>query len=110
MERKFEYFERQSIDLLGYEMKQVLLLHANTLNADYFDELVRMMKGRGYKFITLEESLKDKAYTLPDTFIGAAGITWLHRWAITRGVANDFFRGEPKTPDWVLKLAGVASE
>lgn len=110
MERKFEYFERQSIALLGYEMKHVLLLHANAINADHFDDLVRMMKKRGYKFITLEEALKDKAYALPDTFTGAAGITWLHRWALTRGVAKDFFRGEPTTPDFVLKLAGVASE
>ncbi len=110
MERKFEYFEQQSLALVGYEMKQVLLVHANTINADYFDDLVQMMKRRGYKFITLEEALKDKAYALPDTFTGAAGITWLHRWAITRGVANDFFRGEPTTPDFVLKLAGVASE
>ena len=110
MERKFEYFERQSLALLGYEMKHVLLLHANPLNADHFDDLVRMMKRRGYRFITLEEALKDKAYALPDTFTGAAGLTWLHRWAITRGVSKNFFQGEPRTPDFVLKLAGVASE
>jgi peptidoglycan/xylan/chitin deacetylase (PgdA/CDA1 family) len=110
MEKKFEHFERQSLALLGREIKHVLLVHANPLNADYFDELVVMMKKRGYKFIALEDALRDEAYALPDTYTGAAGLTWLHRWALTRGVAKSFFQGEPKTPDWVLKLAGIDSE
>src|SRR5918911_3782492 len=46
MERIFEFFEKLSVDVLGYEVKQVLLLHASELNADHFDDLVRMMKRR----------------------------------------------------------------
>ena len=64
MEQKFAYFEQQSMALFGYEMKQVLLLHANALNADYFDKLARMIKKRGYEFISLDEALTDKAYSL----------------------------------------------
>jgi len=60
------------------------------------------------KFI--DEALKDNAFTSADTFTGAAGISWIHRWAITRGVAKDFFKGEPATPEFVMKLAGVTSE
>ncbi|MCI0490864.1 MAG: polysaccharide deacetylase family protein [Blastocatellia bacterium] len=110
LEKKFEYFEKQSAVLFGYEIKQVLLLHANALNADHFDDLARMMKRRGYAFITLEEALKDEAYRSADTYTGAGGITWLHRWAITKGMKGEFFRGEPATPDFILKLAGVTSE
>ena len=110
MGQKFDYFERQSKALLGYEMRQTLLLHANALNADYFDELALMMKSRGYKFITLDEALADKAYASPDTYAGPGGITWLHRWAITEGVPPDFFKGEPTTPAFVMKEAGVKSE
>ena len=110
MEKKFEYFEKQSAALFSYEIKQVLLLHANALNADHFDDLARMMKRRGYAFITLDEALKDEAYRSPDTYTGAGGITWLHRWAITKGMKGEFFRGEPATPDFILKLAGVTSE
>jgi peptidoglycan/xylan/chitin deacetylase (PgdA/CDA1 family) len=110
MDRKFDYFEKQSVGLFGREIKQVLLLHANALNADYFDELARMMRKRGYKFITIDEALKDEAYRSEDTYTGAGGITWLHRWAITRGVDKGFFKGEPATPGYILKLAGVASE
>lgn len=110
MEKKFAYFEQQSMALFGYEMKQVLLLHANALNADYFDKLARMIKKRGYEFISLDEALTDKAYTSPDTYVGPGGITWIHRWAITAGKGDDFFRGEPRTPAFVMKEAGVAAE
>ena len=110
MEKKFAYFEQQSTALFGYEMKQVLLIHANALNADYFDKLARMIRNRGYEFISLEEALTDKAYSSPDTYAGNEGITWIHRWAITAGKDDDFFRGEPLTPAFVMKEAGVASE
>ncbi len=110
MEQKFAYFEQQSMALFGYEMKQILLIHANALNADYFDKLARMIKKRGYEFIPLDEALTDKAYTSPDTYAGPAGITWIHRWAITAGKDNDFFRGEPRTPAFVMKEAGVTAE
>lgn len=110
MEEKFAYFEQQSTALFGNQMKQVLLIHANALNADYFDKLARMIKKRGYEFISLDEALTDKAYTSPDTYTGPGGITWIHRWAITVGKDNDFFRGEPRTPAFVLKEAEVASE
>ena len=110
MEEKFAYFEQQSLALFGYEMKQVLLLHANSLNADYFDGLARMIKKRGYTFITLDDALKDKAYTSPDSYAGPGGITWIHRWAITAGKDKDFFKGEPRTPAFVMKEAGVRAE
>jgi len=110
MERKIDYWERQSVALFGREVKQILLVHANSINADHFDEMVRMLRKRGYRFITLDEALKDNAFTSADTFTGASGISWIHRWAITRGVAKDFFKGEPTTPEFVMKLAGVTSE
>jgi peptidoglycan/xylan/chitin deacetylase (PgdA/CDA1 family) len=110
MEQKFEYFEKQSVALFGYEMKQVLLLHANALNADHFDELARMIRQRGYRFITLEAALTDKAYTTPDSYAGPAGITWLHRWVISQGAKEKIVPDEPRTPEFVLKLAGVTAE
>ncbi|MGE5412521.1 MAG: polysaccharide deacetylase family protein [Clostridiales bacterium] len=110
MEQKFEYFEKQSVELFGHNIKQILLLHANELNADHFNELAQMIENRGYKFITLSEALKDSAYSSPDTYTGRGGITWLHRWAITRKVNKAFFKGEPMTPAFILKEAGVDEE
>jgi peptidoglycan/xylan/chitin deacetylase (PgdA/CDA1 family) len=85
MERMFEFYERMSRELFGREIAQTLLVHANALNADHFGRIIEMMKRRGYTFVTLDEALRDKAYEHRDTYTGEVGISWLQRWAITRG-------------------------
>ena len=109
MEAKVEYWERQSMRLLGREISHTLLMHANFINSDYLDDLAAMLKRRGYHLVPLEEALKDGAYRLPDTYVGPAGISWLHRWAREKGrefIVSD----EPKVPEFVLKLSGFELE
>ncbi|HKZ43010.1 MAG TPA: hypothetical protein VJ044_18770 [Candidatus Hodarchaeales archaeon] len=109
-ERIVQYFERQSIDLFGYEVKQVLLLHANLLNADYFDDLAQMMRRRGYAFITLDQALQDKAYGSLDTFTGLGGISWLHRWAITRGGKSRVFPDELVITEYAIEQSAKPAQ
>ena len=109
LEAKTGYWERQSAKLFNREIKQILLLHANSINADYFDNLMKMYKKRRYYFVTLEEALKDEAYRLPDTFTGRAGISWLHRWALAKGKGN-LVPDEPRVPKFVMDAAGLKSE
>lgn len=101
MERVFGFFEAWSMEVLGYDPPQVLLLHANELNADYFDELAEAISRRGYQFVSLEEALADPAYQLPDNYTGSRGLSWLHRWAVTQGLK---IREEPREPDWLAEL------
>src|SRR5712692_2085981 len=101
---KVNYFDHQSLKLFDRRIKQILLVHANSINADHFGELIDTLKKRGYRFITLAEALKDPAYASPNTFIGPGGISWLDRWALTRGVPKGFFKDEPRTPEFVMKL------
>ena len=109
MEVKLDYWERQSVKLFGREVSQTLLIHANFINADYFDDLAEMFKRRGYKFVDLETAVRDEAYRNPDTYVGPAGISWLHRWALARG--REFvLPDEPTVPEFVLKLSGFESE
>ena len=54
-----EYYEQQSQLIVGREVRQTLLLHANLLNADAMDRLARMFEKRGYAFITLDRALED---------------------------------------------------
>jgi peptidoglycan/xylan/chitin deacetylase (PgdA/CDA1 family) len=110
MEDYFAYYEQQSVQLFNREIKHVLLLHANELNADTFPALAAMMQKRGYRFITLERALTDAAYRSPDTFTGVGGISWIHRWALTAGKGTDFFRGEPRTPEFVMREADMKVE
>lgn len=103
----FAYYEQQSTALFDREIKQVLLLHANTINSDYLDDLLTMMQERGYRFISLEAALQDEAYASADTYTGNGGISWLHRWALTRGKKGDFFKGEPEAPEFVHEVAAL---
>jgi peptidoglycan-N-acetylglucosamine deacetylase len=85
--------------LTGRAIPQVLLLHANALNAGYFGELARSLVRRGYRFITLEEALRDETYSLPDTYVGRWGISWLHHWEVSAGRPRS---PSPDPPTWLL--------
>ncbi len=85
MDSIFAFYEQFSRNVLGYEPPQILLLHANRLNADRLDRLAAMMRRRGYAFISVDEALKDPAYRHADSYVGSKGVSWLHRWAITDG-------------------------
>ena len=101
MEAVVAYYEEQSARIVGREIAQTLLLHASALNAATFDALATRLQARGYRFISLGEALKDDAYGAPDEYVGPAGITWLHRWAMTKGNGGSTFAGEPAVPKWI---------
>ena len=103
MSETFAFHEELSQQLLQREPAQILLLHANALNAEWFDELVTMMQMRGYGFVSLETALRDPAYDQPDDYVGRLGPSWLQRWAVTQGKA---LRSAPSAPQWVHDLAG----
>jgi peptidoglycan/xylan/chitin deacetylase (PgdA/CDA1 family) len=110
MLNKIDYYERQSQALLGHALPQILLLHANELNAEAYAELIAGIKRRGYRFVTLEDAMRDPAYAREDGYHGRYGPSWLHRWAMAEKKPKDFYTGEPVVPNWVLDLAGVDSE
>jgi peptidoglycan/xylan/chitin deacetylase (PgdA/CDA1 family) len=101
-ETAFGFWEDVAQQLLGRPMRHVLLLHANELNAEQLDRLLQMMKGRGYRFVTLERALQDEAYRLPDKHVGRMGASWLYRWATAKGVKIDW-RREPEPPAEILR-------
>jgi peptidoglycan-N-acetylglucosamine deacetylase len=95
----FAYTEKLAKQTIGYEPKQVLLIHANQLEADHIGELLELMRKRGYQFVTLADALSDQAYGLPDTFVGEEGSGWIDHWAITLGKPP---QGSPVFPQWVI--------
>ena len=109
MDAKLEYFERQSRALFGREVRQVLLVHANSLNADRFAGVLNGIRRRGYRIIPLDRALEDPVYsTATDTFVGRDVISWLHRWAISSGRSP--LRDEPRAARFILDAAGVSEE
>ena len=110
MDRKTDYWERSARALFDRDIPQILLVHANRLNADQFDLVASMLEKRGYRFVTLEAAVSDPAYLSPDTFTGAGGISWIHRWTLTKSGPAGVLPDEPAVPAWVMNAAGVKSE
>jgi peptidoglycan/xylan/chitin deacetylase (PgdA/CDA1 family) len=101
LDRVFAFFEDRSREVLGREPAQIILLHANQLNADTMPAMLAMMAKRGYKVVPLAEAMKDSAYLLPDAYFGEHGISWLHRWALHFKKPQ---RWEPDPPKWINDL------
>ena len=96
----FAYTEQLSAKVVGYEPRQILLLHASNLEADHIGELLDVLRKRGYRFIPLADALSDTAYSLPDTYVGEEGTGWVDHWAITQGKIP---QGAPIFPQWVIE-------
>ena len=75
-----------------------MLLHANQRNSRMMPDILGMFRRLGYRFIALDEALKDGAYRLPENYVGPGGFSWIRRWSMTKGMPN---KGEPDEPDWV---------
>jgi len=103
MESIAAFFENRSVEVLGRECPQVLLIHASRLNAKMMPALLQMFRERGYTFVSLEQAMNDEAYRLPDAYIGPKGLSWIHRWGITNAKPIQL---EPDEPDWVKRAAG----
>lgn len=103
------HYEKRSVDLFGFEVPQVLLLHANEINAATLPELVAAIRARGYRFVTLDDATSDPSYRHPDTYTGELGTSWINRWAKTEDRPATFYGGKPRTVEWVMMLAGVAA-
>jgi len=95
-----EYAEIRSREMFGREIPQIFIMHANSMNAVSIDALIKTFEERGYKFVSLEEALKDPAYATADAYAGPSGMSWLHRWAPSLGMMNDV-ASEPEPPTWV---------
>lgn len=93
------YAEQASAKVVGYEPRQILLLHASNLEADHIGELLDLLRKRGYRFISLEDALSDPAYSLPDNYVGEEGTGWIDHWAISQG---KILQGSPAFPQWVI--------
>jgi peptidoglycan/xylan/chitin deacetylase (PgdA/CDA1 family) len=98
MEEVFAFFEDISRRVLGREIPQILLLHANSLNADRFGAVAEALVRRGYRFIPLTQALEDPAYRLPDEFVGAPSNSWFNHWEVTAGRPPI---PTPAPPPWV---------
>ena len=89
--------------VFGHSIPHVMLLHANRLNADLIDALLKIFETKGFRFVTLDEAQADAAYRTPDTFLSKFGPMWGYRWAKARQITvNGAAETEP--PAWIVEV------
>ena len=99
LDTAFDFFEGLARDTFGRDIPQILLIHANEINAECLDAMLGRLEARGYSFVSLEEALRDPAYATPDRFVGTNGPSWLHRWRVGLNLPPRL-RDEPDMPAW----------
>jgi len=95
---KIDSGEKMADGLFGRQIKHILLLHANELNADNFEALIKIFKEKGYQFITVDEALQDSVYRFPDKY--APTSDWLGHWAFSQGKKFD----SPAPPEYIQQI------
>jgi peptidoglycan/xylan/chitin deacetylase (PgdA/CDA1 family) len=108
-EVEMEYYEKMVQKEFGRNIAHIMLLHSDRLNGIMLDKVLSKFEEHGYKFVTLEEALKDPAYQTEDNYTGPYGYPWPHRWAITLGMDPDF-KNAPDPPKWVLEQYDKATK
>ncbi len=89
------YREEAAVRMFGRPIAQILLVHANEVTADNLKRLLDVYTSRGYKFVSVEEALKDPVYAKPDIYSPTSD--WLRGWSISKSVEFD----PPQPPEYI---------
>jgi hypothetical protein len=100
LQANLAYYEQLSVRLFDREIPQILLLHANRLNAEQLGRVIGLLKSRGYRFVDLASAVRDPAFKRKDHYLGPKGLSWLQRWAVHIGLP---LAPEPREDDWVAE-------
>lgn len=91
----FTYFEAISRELYNRPVIHIYLCHDNALNAKCLPVLIRLLKDKGYKFISLDEAMRDEVYQQKDRYNKKFGISWMYRWMTDKEQAMRYLKGQP---------------
>lgn len=73
LDAAFARAEQRSMEVLGYELPQTLLIHCNEMNSLTLRTTIQRIRDRGYEFVTLDQAMTDPAYQHPKLRPGALG-------------------------------------
>ncbi len=65
--------EARSVEVLGYELPQTLLIHCNEMNALTLRTTLGHLRDRGYAFVSMDEAMADPGYAVPGLRPGSMG-------------------------------------
>jgi peptidoglycan/xylan/chitin deacetylase (PgdA/CDA1 family) len=99
---EIEYYASLHERVFGREIPQVMILHANRLNADVIEKILGIFEEKQYRFTSLEAAQSDPAYRVPDTFVTKFGPMWGYRWAKEFDIKVDGSL-ETEPPAWIAQ-------
>lgn len=79
MKAQTAHFQAMARERLGRDVKHILLLHMNRINADHLGELLAWYKAEGWSFITAQEALADPVYGMKSRYDGPKGLSQIER-------------------------------
>ncbi len=79
MQERTAHFQNLAQEALGRDVKHILLLHMNRINADHLDTLLDWYASEGWTFITVNDAMADPLYSAPDIYAGARGLSQIER-------------------------------
>ena len=100
-EADVDYREKAAERMFGRPISHILLVHANEVTANNLTRLIDMYRSRGYRFVSVEEALKDPAYAKPEKY--SATSDWLRGWSISKDVLFD----PPQPPEYIRAASKV---
>jgi peptidoglycan-N-acetylglucosamine deacetylase len=100
-----DYAEKQSQAVFERNIPHILWLRGGLATASFLEDLLSMLKERGYVFVSMPEALADAAYKTPETYVGPLGLSFLDRVAATRNLPYDPDHGDITDPE-IEKLLG----
>jgi len=75
--KRANYYNTLSKKVLGRSVKHTLLIHHNTLNGLYLEDLLKMFTENGWKLIDAEAAFNDKVFNMkPDILPAGESIIW----------------------------------
>ncbi len=77
--KKIDFCKKVSNMLFNRNIRHILLLHANQINADCLERILLNIKNMGYTFITLDRALEDPVYKISDQYYDGLGMASLYR-------------------------------
>ena len=75
-----DHYRDVAIARTGADVSHVLRLHASALTANRLAALLDRLAKMGFRFVSLDEALKDPVYTRKDEYVGPTKMSWLYRF------------------------------
>ncbi len=99
----FDFFNSLAINQYGRAINQIYLCHDNSLNADYLNDIIKLLKEKEYTFISLDEAILDSVYQQKINYWKKWGVSWLYRWMDDKKERKRVMQQEPHM-DAIYKL------